>query len=316
MAKKQTSIGDWIKRSLREDPPRSKSLIVTIFGDSLLPYVPGVWLSELTELLRPFHVNAQLARTSGFRLAEEGWLESHREGRRSRYSLTNAGRQRVEHAYSRIYDPPPKEWDGQWTLVFLSKAVNPLAERAELRRELEWEGFGMLSTGIFIHPQADLDVLNEVLNRLGLAHSVVVLQAQYSDAISSRAAPSLAAECWNLKLVEDNYARFLQRFLPVLPLIQNGMSPQTAFTVQTLLIHSFRRVVLHDPRLPATLLPANWPGHAAYDLCRNIYRQTFKETLSHLAEHIEKGKNKSFEPAAEFGKRLGGLEMRDTVRKT
>ena len=39
-----------------------------------------------------------------------------------------------------------------------------------------------------------------------------------------------------------------------------------------LMVHHYRRVVLHDPLLPEALLPADWPGRAARELCREIYR--------------------------------------------
>ena len=45
-----------------------------------------------------------------------------------------------------------------------------------------------------------------------------------------------------------------------------------AFTARILLIHYYRRVVLRDPRLPTALLPKDWPGRAARQLCGEIYR--------------------------------------------
>jgi phenylacetic acid degradation operon negative regulatory protein len=45
-----------------------------------------------------------------------------------------------------------------------------------------------------------------------------------------------------------------------------------AFTARILLIHHYRRVVLRDPLLPTALLPADWPGRAARQLCGEIYR--------------------------------------------
>jgi len=38
-------------------------------------------------LVRPFGISDRLVRTSVFRLAEEGWLDAQRDGRRSRYTL-------------------------------------------------------------------------------------------------------------------------------------------------------------------------------------------------------------------------------------
>ncbi len=308
MASKGNTIGGWITRALKQEPPRSKSLIITIFGDSIAPCLSGVWLSELIALLEPFSVNERLVRTSGFRLAEEGWLESKREGRRSRYSLTSAGLHRVEHAYHRIYDPPPKQWDGNWTLAILNKAGNPVTGRLELRRELGWEGFGLLAPGVFLHPSADLEALNEVLHRLHLARSVVVLQAQDSESVSCCPVGRLVADCWNLDLVAGHYRKFLQRFQPALPMLSGDFDPQTAFVVQTLLIHSFRRVVLHDPRLPAALLPSGWPGHTAYDLCREIYLLTYRQAQTYLLAQLHEAVKPYLSPNAEFCRRFGGLD--------
>lgn len=271
MAKQLGGIGGWTERFLAEEPPRSRSLIITIFGDLIAPLVPGVWLSELIALLAPFHVNERLVRTSCFRLTEEGWLESLREGRRSRYSLTDSGLQRVQHAYHRIYDHPPAQWDGHWTMAILHAAGSAVFDRAELKRELGWEGFGPLAPGIFFHPCADLKALREVLDRLRLSESVTVLRAQELAAFSSTPVSKLTRECWSLDSVAGQYRSFLARFQPALPMLRRNTNPQVAYVVQTLLIHSFRRVVLHDPRLPAPLLPASWPGHLAYDLCRDIY---------------------------------------------
>ena len=45
-----------------------------------------------------------------------------------------------------------------------------------------------------------------------------------------------------------------------------------ALVVRLLLVHEYRRAVLKDPLLPADLLPEDWPGAAARDLCATIYR--------------------------------------------
>ncbi len=307
MAAKPNSIQNWIKSSLTSDPPRSKSLIVTIFGDSLLPYVPGIWLSELIALLTPFGMNSQLARTSAFRLASENWLESQREGRRSLYSLTEGSRERVEHAYGRIYELPPREWDGNWTIVILSKLQVSVAVRTEVRRELEWEGYGLVSPGVFIHPRANRANLDQILRRFRLADDVVVMQARDLDGVVTKPGARLVSECWDLKRVADHYNGFLRKFQPLERLLHERISPANAFVVQTLLIHSFRRVVLHDPQLPAVLLPEDWPGHAAYELCRAIYRKTSAQTRAHLSAHLDAAKGAPLRPSPEFQARLGGL---------
>jgi len=77
--------------------------------------------------------------------------------------------------------------------------------------------------------------------------------------------------------------------------------------VRTLLIHEFRRVSLHDPQLPAALLPADWPGPAAYVLCRNFYRRTHRCAEQHLAATLETGRGALSPAAPYFYERFGGL---------
>ena len=84
---KQLNSTEWIARFLASDPPRSKSLVMTIFGDAIAPHGGTVWLGSLIELLAPFGVNDRLLRTSVFRLVQEGWLVANRDGRRSAYAI-------------------------------------------------------------------------------------------------------------------------------------------------------------------------------------------------------------------------------------
>lgn len=308
MRARRGDVHSWARNFLRAEPPRSKSLMVTLFGDSIAPRAGGLWLSELIQLLRPFHVNERLVRTSTFRLAEEGWLKAERQGRRSRYSLTELGLQRIDHAHGRIYSPLPHKWDGLWTVVILSRTRNHVSARTELRRELEWDGFGTLAPGIAVHPSADRAALSAILDRLRLRESAIVLEAWDLKAIAALPAGALMAECWNLETLAAQFERFLARFKPLLPLLEAEVEAQDAFVVQTLLIHAYRRVVLHDPRFPAELLPEQWPGHAAYDLCRELYMRTYEQTHRYLAQHLDENAHRIL--SRKFSERFGGLARR------
>lgn len=78
--------------------------------------------------------------------------------------------------------------------------------------------------------------------------------------------------------------------------------------VQTLLMHDFRRALLHDPQLPSQLLPANWSGGVARQLCEDLYRITYPFAQQHLLSVCETASG-SLPPAAPyFYERFGGLE--------
>ena len=140
----------WIRHALAADPPRAKSLIVTVWGDALAPHGGAVWLAGLIRLMAPFAINDRLVRTSVFRLVHDGWLARATHGRASRYRLTRDGARRFDDAHRRIYERPADDWHGQWELV-LADAV-PAVRRSALREELAWAGFGELGPTAFLRP--------------------------------------------------------------------------------------------------------------------------------------------------------------------
>jgi len=104
----------WIKRELAADPPRVPSLLITVYGDALVPHGGRAWLATLIRLLAGFGVNERAVRTGVFRVARDGWLEAETFGRRSRYGITAEGAARFAHAFHRVYDVPFEPWDGEW----------------------------------------------------------------------------------------------------------------------------------------------------------------------------------------------------------
>ena len=85
------------------------------------------------------------------------------------------------------------------------------------------------------------------------------------------------------------------------------MSPKTAFLIRTLLIQEYRKVLLRDPQLPAALLPSDWHGRSAYQLCRNLYRAVYRSADDYLSETMETASGPLPRPDKSFLKRFGGL---------
>jgi len=146
------AVARWIRRELSAYPPRARSLVVTVWGDTLAPHGGSVWLSTLIGLLAPFGVNERLVRTSVFRLTRDGWLEAHAVGRRARYRLTTDGARRFSQAYRRVYTPPYGPWDGTWEMALVPAAVATTAERARLREDLRWSGYAAVAPGVYARP--------------------------------------------------------------------------------------------------------------------------------------------------------------------
>jgi phenylacetic acid degradation operon negative regulatory protein len=164
-----------VQRTLAADPPRAKSLIVTVWGDALAPHGGIVWLAGLIRLMAPFGINDRSVRTSVFRLARDGWISASSHGRESRYRLTPEGARRFDDAYRRIYDRPPEDWRGLWELVLVD-AVTP-AQRRALRDELAWAGFGTLGAANFLRPHVAGRALPSILAAAAAPERIVVAQA-------------------------------------------------------------------------------------------------------------------------------------------
>jgi phenylacetic acid degradation operon negative regulatory protein len=304
-------VSRWIRRALASDPPRARSLIVTVWGDALAPHGGIVWLAGLIRLMAPFGMNERLVRTSVFRLVRDGWLTAQSRGRRSRYRLTREGARRFDQAHHRIYTAPNPDWDGDWEVVLAPSDTAGPAARLKLRDELAWEGFGTLAPGAYARPLHGDSALPRIVSALRLESRITVLRAKDDPSLGGASLATRVGTAWDLAALAADYRRFLDRFGGVIDAFraagaENG-DPGQCFIVRTLLIHAFRRVLLRDPQLPSALLPPGWPGAAAYSLTREVYRFTLKPTERHLVETIV-GDGDPLPPAdPTFQARFGGL---------
>jgi phenylacetic acid degradation operon negative regulatory protein len=299
----------WIRRELASAPPRAPSLVVTVWGDAIAPHGGAVMLAGLIALLAPFGINERLVRTSVFRLAREGWLRATPVGRRSLYRLTRDGARRFEQAYRRIYAAPVEGWDDTWELVVADGRT--AAQRRVLKEELGWEGFGELAPGVYARPSQPASAVPRITAAPGLSGRIVTARARDDATLGGRTLASAVPEAWDLAGVAAHYRRFLLRFGGVIDRFRQAgdaaLDPGQSFVVRTLLIHAYRRVLLRDPRLPAALLPLDWPGAAAYALCRDFYRLTHRAAERHLVATLQDAGGTLPPASAAFHRRFGGL---------
>ena len=266
------------------------SVIITVFGDAILPRGGRIGLGSLIRLLEPLAFNERLIRTSVFRLAKEDWLKAETIGRRADYALTPSGRRRFEEASRHIYAAHAPQWDRRWRLMLVVGSLQP-ALREQVRRALFWQGFGVLGADCFVHPGADLPGVFDGLIAEGLSSAqgaLLPLIATDSRSALSASDADLVSRAWDLGGLAEAYGQFVALYQPILEVLRPELlaevSEQDAFLLRTLLIHDYRRLLLRDPELPDVLLPADWPGQQARQLCKEIYKRL--EPLS--GRHLDK----------------------------
>jgi phenylacetic acid degradation operon negative regulatory protein len=246
-------------------PIRAGSLIVTVFGDAVVPRGGVLSLTTLHEIMRAFRISDTLVRTALSRLVSEGWFERWKVGRNSYYRLTPQGHEAFAEATQRIYTDPPQNWQGSFDLLLLENAQ----DRSALRAELSAAGYGSLGPDLLLAAAASGGKTGPFLR----------LAASPADLPTAR---RLVEKAWPLADIESRYRRFIDTYAGILGALERGagFTNLDALLVRILLIHDYRRAVLKDPLLPAQLLPRPWAGTAARALCSTIYR-----TVLPAAEH-------------------------------
>jgi len=256
---------------LKREPSRTGSIVITLFGDAIVPRGGSVWLGTLLTFFEALDIDSGVVRTAMSRLAADGWLTREKVGRNSFYRLAEKGRATFEAATKHIYDPPPSEWSGRFELLLISNGEDRDAAREALRNA----GFGSPLPGVWVAPSG-VPVPQE-------ASRAIRLEVSAED----ESGRQLLRESWPLQRIADAYLKFMKMFAPLHDRIgrREPLAEIDAFIARILLIHYYRRVVLRDPLLPAALLPGDWPGRAARKLCGDIYRALLSPSEQWLDQH-------------------------------
>src|ERR1700726_241911 len=216
-----------IIQQLKREPSRTGSIVITVFGDAIVPRGGSVWLGTLLEFFDGLDIDSGVVRTAMSRLATDGWLERNKIGRNSFYRLAKKGRQTFAAATRHIYDPPPSDWTGRFELLLIGNGEDRDASREALKNA----GFGSPRPGVWGAPSG-VPVPEE-------AARAIRLEVSAEDDSGRR----LLSESWPLNRTADAYLKFMKTFEPLRGWIsrREPLSDADAFTARILLIHYYRR---------------------------------------------------------------------------
>ena len=285
---------DRIVQELKREPSRTGSIVITVFGDAIVPRGGAVWLGTLIKFFKSLDIDGGVVRTAMSRLAGDGWLTRSKDGRNSFYRLADNSRRTFNIAANHIYDPPPSDWTGRFELLLIANAEDRDASREALKNA----GFGSPLPGVWVAPSGV--PVPEVASR------AIRLEVSAEDESGRR----LLAESWPLDRTADAYLKFMKTFEPLRGWIETRaqLSCSDAFTARILLIHHYRRVVLRDPLLPVALLPKEWPGRPARALCGDIYRALLPASEQWLDHHGSTESGPLPKPRMELARRFDVLQ--------
>jgi len=232
--------------------PGARGLLFTVLGEFVLTGDGSAWTSAVIAVLARLGVEEKATRQALMRTAAAGWLHAAKAGRRTRWHLTDSGRQLLTDGAERIFSftGSAANWDGRWLLVAARIPDSDRSARHVVRNRLSWAGFGSLGPGLWIstHPEREAEV-TQVLRDAGIADDAHLFVATRSGLADVRAMVSAA---WDLAEIEREYEQFIDEFS------DRGRSDALARQVE--LVHAWRRFPAIDPALPRELLPARWSG--------------------------------------------------------
>jgi len=241
-------------------------LLLTVFGEFVLPQDRPVWTSALLHVTTGLGIEEKSARQALNRLAADGWIRALRSGRRVRYALSEHGRSSLTEGAERIYSfgRARDSWDGRWLVLLVSIPEARRDLRHQLRTRLTWAGLGSPLPGMWISPHVSREAeTKQVVESLGLHADVFSFCGPYMGIGSEQA---MVEQAWHLGELAAGYEDFVREFA--------GLRPDPGdptLLAQVRLVHAWRRFPRQDPQLPRELLPPHWIGMRAANLFNDLH---------------------------------------------
>ncbi|MGW1009279.1 PaaX family transcriptional regulator [Streptomyces termitum] len=243
-----------------------RSLIVSLYGaygrpreDAPMP------VAALVRLLGAVGVDAPSVRSSVSRLKRRGLLLARRTADGAAgYALSGDARRLLEDGDRRIHPrAEPSEADG-WVLAVFSVPEQERHKRHLLRSRLGRLGFGTAAPGVWIAPGRHYEETRRALERLELSPYVDLFRGEH---LGYAATAEAVARWWDLPALARLHEGFLAAHEPVLAARRAGPgTDEDAYRDYLLALDAWRRLPYADPVLPASLLPADWPGRRSAEV--------------------------------------------------
>lgn len=196
------------------------------------------------------------------RLKARDWLVQERRGGSVGYTLTETALETLAAGDAFIYHSEVlTDLSAGWVIVAFSVPESLRSKRHALKARLVAAGFGHTGPGLLIAPARMLGDARRIVRDLDMTDFVELFTAHYEGADIEH----LVARGWDMSELGDRYERFLQLAESVLSRWSGGRTPtgRQALDDYLIVLHEWRLVAYSDPRLPGSLLGAEWAGDRA-----------------------------------------------------
>jgi phenylacetic acid degradation operon negative regulatory protein len=206
-------------------------------------------------------------------MERSGELTGRPGGRQRFYRFTPLAQAEARLGLARIMEPLPRAWDRRWTVVQLRFSSRQRTERERVVAALHAGGFRSPMPGVFMHPRGLIGEMESIATEVGHEHVMVFSGRRVGGPDDGAFVRGL----WDVEGLERRYRSFLLTWRG--DTRRRQWRNEEAFAARFALVFSYLDIAWNDPELPATLLPARWPGGRARAMARQLYRRLQPEAL-------------------------------------
>lgn len=253
---------------------KPRSLMFTLYGDYIHYFGGEIWIGSLIKLMNNFGISESSVRGATLRMVQQGLLTVRKIGNNSYYSLSEIGKRRIEDGVKRVYSTESKKWDGYWRIVTYSIPEEKRNIRNQIRKELIWTGFGLISNSILVSPNSVEKQVLEMIRTYDLEDNIIFFT---SSSVLSHDNHGLMEKGWDFKQIDEEYKQFIEKYTKKYEDLKEDiwkerLTDEESFIERAALVHEYRKFLFKDPGFPNELLPSNWSGTKARDLFWNIHQ--------------------------------------------
>src|SRR3954453_9726322 len=241
---------------------------MTFFGAFLRRLGGWIAVADLIALMAELDLDAQSVRSSVSRLKRRGVIASERRAGAAGYRLTERGEGILRAGDARIFARARRPG---WLLVVFSIPEAQRALRPRLRAGLAGLGLGTVAPAVWIAPAQLRDEIGRLVEDLG--------GGDRGDLFAAEPLAADAGRWWDLDALAAEYSAYLAEW---------AESRDGGFAEHIRHLDAWRRIPFHDPGLPASALPDDWPGAHAWTVSRALHRRLSGGALRHVEARVRR----------------------------
>jgi DNA-binding transcriptional regulator PaaX len=202
------------------------------------------------------------------RWRQQKLVERHGHGKNVRFTITDAGRQRVRVGDpDRFWDTP---WDHKWRVFSFDLPTPRRRERTTLWRALRTAKFGLLQRSVWVWPHEVEPLLREIVQARGIPECFCGFEVSRLFLCDDA---EVVVTAWDFEEIARQHQAYLQHTVANVTSLKRAPDLQSLANVARIERDAYQYAFSFDPLLPQPLWPKTYRGadvaarHQAFRVC-------------------------------------------------